>query len=314
MSSKSEAMSTVDSSNRFVGVELGGTKTVVASSIDGTELDRRVEFPTSDPDQTLSEIRETTRSVAGEQPIEAIGIASFGPLDLRRSSDTFGHLFDTPKPGWNDVDVVGGVMSGIEVPFGVDTDVNAAVRAEATFGAGKDFDHVAYLTVGTGIGGGIWTDGQVLHGANHPEIGHIRVPRHPGDQHKSSCPFHGDCLEGMASGTAVRQRWGSSGESLGHLASSATKLLAWYLARGISGLCAVVPVDIVAIGGGISKLPGFHDEIAAALQEASALYPPVPFAEGGPVVVPPALGDDAGVLGAIELAKGARSESAATRG
>ena len=149
MSSKSEAMSTVDSSNRFVGVELGGTKTVVASSIDGTELDRRVEFPTSDPDQTLSEIREATRSVAGEQPIEAIGIASFGPLDLRRSSDTFGHLFDTPKPGWNDVDVVGGVMSGIDVPCGVDTDVNAAVRAEAAFGAGKDFNHVAYLTVGT---------------------------------------------------------------------------------------------------------------------------------------------------------------------
>jgi fructokinase len=173
---------------------------------------------------------------------------------------------------------------------------------------------MAYLTVGTGIGGGIWTADRVLHGANHPEIGHIRIPKHPGDQHKSSCPFHGDCLEGMASGTAVRQRWGTSGESLGHLTSSATKLLAWYLARGISGLCAVVPVDIVVVGGGISKLPGIHGEIASALPEASGLYPPVPFAEEGPAVVPPALGDDAGVLGAIKLAKRARSESEETRG
>ncbi len=307
-------MTAADRSEALVGIELGGTKIVVASSIDGSTLDRRVEFPTSEPVRTLREIRDAAMSVARQRPIEAIGIASFGPLDLRQSSDRFGHLFDTPKPGWSGVDVVGGIMSDIDVPSAVDTDVNAAVRAEATVGAGQNFSHVAYLTVGTGIGGGIWTDNRVLHGANHPEIGHIRVPRHPGDQHKSSCPFHRDCLEGMASGTAVRQRWGTSGESLGHLAPSATKLLAWYLASGISGLCTVVPVDIVVVGGGISKLPSIHDEIAAALQEASALYPPVPFAEGGPAIVPPALGDDAGVLGAIELAKGAKSESEESRG
>jgi len=314
MNSKSEAMTAPEKSEALVGIELGGTKIVVASSIGGRTLDRRVEFPTVDADQTLNETRRAVRTVAKQRAVESIGIASFGPLDLRRSSDQFGHLFDTPKPGWSGVDIVGGIMSGIDAPCGIDTDVNAAVRAEATIGAGKDFAHVAYLTVGTGIGGGIWTDNRVLHGANHPEIGLIRVRKHPGDQHTSSCPFHGDCLEGMASGTAVNQRWGASGERLGHRTPSATKLLAWYLARGISSLCTVVPVEIVVVGGGISKLPGIHDEIAAAIQEASGLYPPVPFAEGGPAIVPPALGDDAGVLGAIELAKGARSESEETRG
>ncbi len=176
------------------------------------------------------------------------------------------------------------------------------------------FDHVAYLTVGTGVGGGIFSNGAVVHGSNHSEIGHIRVPRHPDDHHTSSCPFHADCLEGLASGTAVRDRWGRSAENLGQMLSSAVQLEAWYLARGIAGLCAVIPVDLVVIGGGLSKLPGLHEETARALEEASGLYPPIPFAEDGPQIATPTLGDDAGVRGAIELAEIARSGSATTPG
>ncbi|MEN8041324.1 MAG: ROK family protein [Actinomycetota bacterium] len=299
-------MPSVNDSSVYVGVELGGTKMVVAASQDGLTVSRREQVPTTDPDTTLRSLRDAIREVAGEERIEAVGLASFGPIDLRAESDSFGQMLATPKPGWTGVDIVEGITGGLDVPVGVDTDVNGAVLAEALHGAGSDYRHVAYLTVGTGVGGGIWTDGGVLHGANHPEVGHIRVPRQREDHHTSSCPFHDDCLEGMASGTAVRERWGTAAQDLGHLTPAATKLEAWYLARGIAGLSAVVPVEVVIIGGGLSHLPDLHAQVAAALDEASGRYPPVPFAEGGPTIVPPGLGSDSGVLGAIELAKAAK--------
>lgn len=307
-------MSEPDVSRVLIGVELGGTKMIVAASVDGLLLDAREQLPTGDPDSTFDAIRETITSVADDRTISAIGLASFGPIDLRGDSPDFGRLISTPKPGWSGVDVVGGIAGAFDVPVAVDTDVNAAVMAEKLYGAGTEVDHVAYLTIGTGVGGGIWSNGRVLHGANHPEIGHIRVPRHAEDHHKSSCPFHEDCLEGMAAGPAVRARWGARAENLDHLTGAATRLEAWYLARGIAGLCAVIPVEMVVIGGGLAKLPDLHAEVATALAEASGLYPPIPFAESGPVVVAPELGDDAGVRGAIELAKLATRGSATTRG
>lgn len=296
-------MSEVDQSEVLIGVELGGTKMVVAASSDGINLDAREQLPTKDPDSTITSIREAIETIAGARQIAAIGLASFGPIDLRRGSPDYGRLVNTPKPGWSGVDVIGGITGAFEAPFMADTDVNAAVIAEKLHGAGIGYDHVAYLTIGTGVGGGIWSNGRVLHGANHPEIGHIRVPRQLEDHHASSCPFHDDCLEGMASGTAVRERWGVQAENLDHLLPAATRLEAWYLARGIAGLCAIIPVEMVIVGGGLAKLPGLHSEVAKALDEASGMYPPIPFAEGGPLVTAPVLGDDAGVRGAIELAK-----------
>jgi fructokinase len=303
-----------DRAGVLVGVELGGTKIVMASSADGLVLDARERLPTTEPDKTLKAIRASVENVSGGESISAIGIASFGPIDLRRSSGGFGRLISTPKPGWSGIDVVGGITVGFDAPFAADTDVNAAVIAERHFGAGIDFDHVLYLTVGTGLGGGVWSDGRVIHGANHSEIGHIRVPRQPGDDHVSSCPFHSDCLEGMASGTAMKKRWGSPADELGSDTSAATHLEARYLASGIAVLCSVVPVEAVIIGGGVSKLPRLHEYVAESLSDASGTYPPVPFAEGGPLIVPPGLGDDSGVRGAIELAKLARAESEARPG
>lgn len=302
-----------DRSGLLVGIELGGTKIVVASSADGEVLDARERLPTAEPVATLEAVRASINNVSRGQAVSAIGIASFGPIDLRRDSAGFGRLIATPKPGWSGIDVVGGITGGSDVPFAVDTDVNAAVIAERHFGAAIDFNHVLYLTVGTGLGGGVWSDGRVVHGVNHSEIGHIRVPRQPGDEHVSSCPFHGDCLEGMASGTAMKERWGSRADELGSDTSAATHLEARYLASGIAVLCSVVPVEAVIIGGGVSKLPRLHEYVAESLSDASGSYPPVPFAEGGPLIVPPGLGDDSGVRGAIELAKLARSESVATR-
>ncbi len=297
-------------SDLLVGVELGGTKIVVASGRGGARLERRVAVPTLDPPSTIAKVRSAIDEVAEGRRIVGVGLASFGPIDIRPSSETYGELLTTPKTRWRGVDVVRSITGGIEAPVRVDTDVNGALIAEKLWGAGRDSDHIAYITVGTGVGGGIWSDGRVLRGANHPEIGHIRVARHEDDDHISTCPFHEDCLEGMASGVAVQERWGTPAHDLGRFTSSATRLEAWYLARGIAGMCAVLPVERVIVGGGLAKLPGMHAQIAQALVEASGAYPPVPFAEGGPKIVPPGLGDDAGVLGALELARIAREGSA----
>jgi len=284
-----------------VGIELGGTKIVIGASDHGADLLYRDVIATVDPDTTLSSVSASLEGVFERHLVRAIGIASFGPIDLRSESETYGRMLSTPKPGWSGVDILAEIaVDG--VPSVIDTDVNAAMLAEHTWGSATK-DNAAYFTVGTGVGGAIWSNGGVLRGANHSEIGHLRIPRHPDDDFPGSCPFHGDCLEGMASGTAMRERWGVSADALGGSATTALEFEAWYLAHAIASLCAVIPVDQVIIGGGVSKMPGFHTSISGMLPEASGGYPPVPFAAGGPQVLPPGLGDDAGVIGAIELGR-----------
>jgi len=290
-----------------IGVELGGTKVVVAGSSRGADLNDRHTITTRDPVTTFIDVRDAITEIAGCRAsmgagIAGIGIASFGPIDLRPGGQTYGHMLATPKPGWSGIDVLSGVSSTSKVPVALDTDVNAAVLGEHVWGSATA-DNAAYMTVGTGIGGGIWSAGQVLHGSNHPEIGHLRVPRHPDDVFAGSCPFHGDCLEGMASGTALKQRWGVPGEESNDNTGQVLEFEAWYLAHGIAGLCCVVPVEQVIIGGGVARMSGLHAAVAAGLSSASGLYPAVPFADGGPEILPPGLGDDAGVVGAIELAR-----------
>ena len=285
-----------------VGVELGGTKVVVGASKAGRDLLHREVIATTAPEISLALVNDSVERVMDRHHVLAIGIASFGPIDLREDSGAYGTMLPTPKPGWSGVDILRAIATG-GVAAAIDTDVTAAMLAERTWGVGTS-ENVAYLTVGTGIGGAVWSGGGVLHGANHSEIGHVRVPRHPEDDFPGNCPFHGDCLEGMASGTAIRERWGVSADALGATAVEALDLESWYVAHAIASLCAVIPVDQVIIGGGVSKMPGFHASISAVLPQASGGYPAVPFAAGGPQVLAPGLGDDAGVVGAIELARG----------
>ena len=284
-----------------VGVELGGTKVVVGASAEGSDLVYRDVVPTTDPESTLAAVRNSIALVMDSHRVLAIGVASFGPIDVRPGSSTYGVMLQTPKPGWTGTNILAGITPP-DAPTALDTDVAAAMLAEHVWGAGTS-DNAAYFTVGTGIGAALWSDGGVLHGANHSEIGHIRVPRHPDDVFPGSCPFHGDCLEGMASGTAIRERWDLSPEALGDNEDAALGLESWYLAHAIASLCAVVPVDQVIIGGGVAKLRGFHAGISAMLSRASGGYPSVPFATGGPQILVPELGDDAGVIGAIELGR-----------
>jgi fructokinase len=284
-----------------VGVELGGTKVVVGASAEGPGLVYRDVVPTTDPESTLPAVRKSIELIMDSHRVLAIGVASFGPIDIRPGSSTYGVMLQTPKPGWTGARVLAGIIPR-DVPTALDTDVAAAMLAEHAWGAGTSAD-VAYFTVGTGIGAAVWSGGGVLHGANHSEIGHVRVPRHPDDVFPGSCPFHGNCLEGMASGTAIRERWGVSADALGDKEQSALDFESWYLAHAIVSLCAVVPVDQVIIGGGVAKLPGFHARISATLPRASGGYPAVPFATCGPQILSPELGDDAGVIGAIELGR-----------
>ncbi|MGI9528966.1 MAG: ROK family protein [Acidimicrobiia bacterium] len=292
-----------------IGIELGGTKIVVAASPGGRELTGRIRIPTEHPQTTLEAVRSAIDGLAGSTSVAAIGIGSFGPLDLRSESPDFGTIVRTPKPNWSGVDVVAGIVGERHVPVAVDTDVAAALRAEHRWGAAMT-PTAAYATVGTGLGVALWSHGHIVEGLSHSEIGHIRIPRHANDTFEGVCPYHGDCLEGMASGPAIAARWGAPAQSLPPSTfAAALELEAWYLAHGVAGMGAVVPVETVVLGGGVAHMEGLHAAVADALPAASGLYPPIPFAEGGPAIVPPALGDDAGALGAVELARYARKAS-----
>ncbi len=282
----------------IAGIELGGTKTVVAIGNAAGEIVEECRFPTTDPDSTLGYAAEWI--VRRGNP-SAIGIAAFGPIGIVEGRENYGHLLDTPKPGWKGFSLIGKLAT--EFPnarFALDTDVNAAALAESRFGAAAGLNDVAYITIGTGIGGGILSGGSLIHGAVHPEFGHLKVPRMAGDHYPGNCPFHHDCLEGLASGPAIRERWGKPGHEL-PATHPAWETEAWYLAHGILALLAVVSPSRVIVGGGVSQAEGLHGLIASRLKEIAAEYFP-PASEDG-YVVPPALGQEAGIRGAFLLAR-----------
>jgi fructokinase len=241
--------------------------------------------------------------------LEAIGIASFGPLDPRPSSPTFGHITSTPKPGWQNFDLAGAVRTALRVPVGFDTDVNGAALGEARWGAARGLTDFIYVTIGTGIGGGAMVNGLLVHGMLHPEMGHVRVPHDLAtDPFPGTCPFHHDCLEGLASGPAIEARWGKPGSDLPP-EHPAWRLEAHYLALGLSTwVCTLSPQRIV-IGGGVMQQMHLFPLARAALARLLNGYIQTRELIDGldDYVVPPQLGRHAGVLGAIALAERARS-------
>lgn len=238
--------------------------------------------------------------------MERIGIASFGPVDLVQSSPTHGYITSTPKPGWSDTDLAGAIGRSLGVSVAFDTDVNGAVLAETKWGAARGLSDALYLTVGTGIGGGAIVGGGLVHGMLHPEMGHIRVPHDwTQDPYKGSCPYHGDCLEGLACGLAMEQRWGSPAEDL-EPSHPAWDLEARYLALGLATwVCTLSPQRIV-IGGGVMRRPELLGKVRQNLKANLNGYIRTPeiLERLDEYVVPPALGDRSGVLGAIALAQG----------
>lgn len=286
----------------YGGVETGGTWSVCALGTGPGDLYAREQFPTASPQETLERI---IGFFAEHRSPNAIGIGSFGPLDLDPSSATWGQVTTTPKPGWQHTPVATVLRERLKVPVAFDTDVNAAAVAEQRWGAGQGRATVCYLTVGSGIGAGLVVDGKPLHGLIHPEVGHLRVPHdHRRDAFAGSCPAHGDCWEGLASGTAMAERWGQPPTELPD-EHPAWPLEAEYLALGILSIVCVASPERVIAGGGVMNRSRLMGMVRRRLVELVAGYLDAPALSSGidEYLVAPALGDDAGVLGAIALAQ-----------
>jgi len=283
------------------GIETGGSKWECAVGTGPDDLTATETIPTTSPDETLG---RAAAFFEREGPVDAIGIGSFGPIDQDRSSPTWGYITTTPKPGWADTDVGQQLGRRLGVPIAFDTDVNAAALGEYRWGAAQGLETVCYITVGTGIGGGVVLAGRPLHGLLHPEFGHLRVPHdRDADPFDGVCPFHGDCWEGLAAGPAIAARWGKPAEELDDV-DAVWQLEARYLALGLVSVISIISPERIVIGGGVmnaSKLFSIvRDEVAGLVNG----YPPVPALGLGiaDYIVRPALGRRAGVLGAIALA------------
>ncbi len=292
----------------YGAIEAGGTKFICAMGTGPHDLET-IEIPTTTTVATIDAVIDFFRPRLSE--LAAVGIASFGPIDLNPDSWTYGYITSTPKDGWRNFDIAGAVRKSLDLPVGFDTDVNGAALGEARWGAARGLSDFVYLTVGTGIGGGAIVNGRLLHGLVHPEMGHIRVPHDRGrDPFDGICPFHGDCLEGLASGPAIEKRWGVRAPDLDP-AHPGIALEAEYLALGLANwVCTLSPQRIV-LGGGVMKhailfpmirrrlLDLLHDYVQAReITECIDQY-----------VVPALLGGRAGVLGGLALAEEAAGVS-----
>jgi fructokinase len=297
---------TQKSSSLFGAIEAGGTKFVCAVGSDPRNLLDETRFPTTTPQETLSRSLEFFRASEKKHgKLASIGLASFGPVDLDPASPSYGSITSTPKPGWSHTDLINVFRSEFGVPVGFDTDVNGAALGEWRWGAAQGLDNFIYLTIGTGIGGGAYVNGRLVHGLVHPEMGHIILPRdEQEDSFPGFCPFHGNCLEGLAAGPAIEKRWGQRAETLppDH---PAWALEAHYLALGLTNfICTLSPQRII-MGGGVMQQPVLWRLVRAETQHLLNGYVRSPrlLDEIDAYIIPPGLGNLAGVSGALALAE-----------
>ncbi len=288
------------------GIEAGGTKFVCAVGTGPEDIHTETRFPTTTPEETLGKAIDFFREAVAEgAELNAIGIGSFGPVDPDPDSPTWGYITTTPKPGWANTEVAGAIGRALEVPVGFDTDVNAAALGEYRWGAAQGLSSFIYLTVGTGIGGGGMVEGRLLHGLMHPEMGHLRIPHdRSADPFPGNCPFHGDCLEGLAAGPAIAARWGRRGETLPE-EHPAWPLEARYLAHGLVNFILTLAPQRIVIGGGVMSQPHLFELVRAEVQSLLNGYIQAPeiLDEIDAYIVPPGLGQRSGVLGAMALAE-----------
>jgi fructokinase len=285
----------------YGGVEAGGTKWVCAIGSGPDQIEQLTTFPTTQPAETIA---RAAAFFANNGDLAAVGVGSFGPIDVQRGSATWGRITTTPKSGWADTDVIAALGAALHLPFAFDTDVNAAALGEHRWGAAAGLDTFSYITIGTGIGGGGMANGKLMHGLLHPELGHMRIPHdRDRDPFDGICPFHGDCFEGLASGEALRARWGRAPEEIRD--DAAWELEAEYVALGLLNVVSVLSPQRVIVGGGVMHQPSLLPLVRRRVAELAAGYLDVPeLAERiETYIVLPALGDRAGVLGALELAK-----------
>jgi fructokinase len=286
-------------------IEAGGTKFICALGTETGEIRSQARFPTTTPAETIERAVAFFRAQAHAlEGVAAVGVASFGPLDLDPGSSSYGFITSTPKPGWAHTDLVGAIRERLNLPVRLDTDVNAAALAEWRWGSAQGLDSLVYLTVGTGIGGGALVNGRPIHGLLHPEMGHFLLPHdRTADPFPGGCPYHGDCLEGLASGPAIEKRWGIPAERLPPDHPGWT-LEAHYLALGIMAILCTLSPRRVILGGGVMQqahlFPRIRAEVVSLLN--GYLQSPAILDRIEETIVPPALGAQAGILGALALA------------
>ena len=278
----------------YGAVEMGGTKTDLAVGTSFEDMSEPHRIPTSEPDSTLGEIAE----FFANHDVQSVGVASFGPMNLDKSSARYGTMLFTPKPGWTGTAVYKRLHTRLGVPVVLDTDVNGAALGEGRWGAARGMDNYVYVTVGTGIGAGIVVHGEPLSGERHPEMGHIVVCRLNGDRHDGSCPYHGACLEGMAAGPALESRFGRPETWPGN--DQVLEVTAHYLAQGMLNLVYTVAPERIIVGGGVSDLPELHHRLRERLNVLLAGYPET--LDLDLLISKPGLGDRSGLAGALLLA------------
>ena len=296
------------SSPLIAAIEAGGTKFNLALGTGPHDVRATARIPTTTPQETMTAVLQWFEAAAREHgAFQAIGVGCFGPLELDPARPAYGYITSTPKPGWQQTDIVGPLHARFDVPVGFDTDVNAAALGESLWGAGQGVDPLVYLTIGTGVGGGAIIHGRPLHGLLHPEMGHLQVPAPstPGVvDSRCQCPFHDSCLEGYISGPAIAARWGAKAETLpaGHPAWAE---VAETLARGLVSIITTLAPRRIILGGGVMEGPGVLEAVRAAVLRQLNGYLQVPALtdDMDHYLVPPGLGQRSGVLGAIALGR-----------
>lgn len=285
------------------GIEAGGTKFVCGIGTGPDDL-RVEQFPTSTPEVTLPQVLAFFREQGGDE-LDAVGIGTFGPVDLDLTSPTYGHITTTPKPGWGNFDLAGTIARELNLPVGFDTDVNAALMGEARWGSAEGLSDSVYLTIGTGIGGGAMAHGQMVHGLVHPEMGHLRIPHDlKADPFPGVCPYHGDCLEGLASGPAIQKRWNAPAATLPE-DHPAWALEAHYLGLALMNLVVTLSPQRILLGGGVMQQPHLFKLLRAefAKQLNGYVQHPEILDRLDQFIQPPGLGSKAGILGCLVLAE-----------
>jgi fructokinase len=291
----------------FGGIEAGGTKFVCGVGTGPDDLETS-QFPTTTPGETLDKVVGFFK----DRTIHALGIASFGPVDLDPASSSYGHITSTPKAGWANCDLAGEMQRALRLPVAFDTDVNGAVLGEARWGAARGLTDAVYITIGTGIGGGALVGGRVIHGLVHPEMGHLRIPHETRDSYAGNCPYHGDCWEGLAAGPALEKRWGKPAREL-PADHPAWALEARYIALALASLTVTLSPRRFLLGGGVMQQPHLF---ALIRQEFAALLNGYvrhrDILDGlDEYIQPPQLGSHAGILGALVLAEIAERQTTA---
>jgi len=284
----------------YGGIEAGGTKFVCAVGDENGQIFERVQFPTTTPKETMKQVSE----FFSQFNLRAIGIGSFGPCDVNSESATYGYITSTPKLSWRGYPIVKKLEESFNIPIGFSTDVNAAALGEVTFGAARGLDSCLYITVGTGIGAGAVLGGKLLQGLSHPEMGHITVRRHPKDTYPGICPYHKDCLEGLAAGPAIKERWGKPGIELVN-SSEVWEMESYYLAQALVHYILILSPKKIILGGGIMKQKQLFPLIYRDVKKLLNKYIELPqlSTEIERYIISPGLGDLAGITGALLLGR-----------